>query len=153
MSSSDSKASATTRRVRRDGWTPERQLRFLDTLERTRSVTRAARATGMSRESAYRLRARAGAALFAAAWDKALRSRPAGKHGLSLSGHRRAEDKGHKAGANSRVAKRLRRAILPANPRKVTKLTKLATPPIRSFEKELRELLHGPGRHQRSGGD
>ena len=42
-------------RVRRDGWTPERQLRFLDVLGRTRSVTKAARAAGMSRESAYRL--------------------------------------------------------------------------------------------------
>ena len=57
---------------RRDGWTPARQLRFLDVLARTRSVTRAAAAAGMSRESAYRLRNRPSAALFAAAWDRAL---------------------------------------------------------------------------------
>ena len=56
--------------TRRDGWSAERQLRFLDTLGRTRSVTTAARAAGMSRESAYRLRARA--ALFALLWDRAL---------------------------------------------------------------------------------
>ena len=62
----------TSQRFRRDGWTPARQLRFLDTLGRTRSVTRAAAAAGMSRESAYRLRKRASAALFAAAWDRSL---------------------------------------------------------------------------------
>lgn len=56
-------------RIRRDGWTPERQLRFLETLARTRSVTRAAASAGMSRESAYRLRARRDGALFAAIWD------------------------------------------------------------------------------------
>lgn len=60
-------------RFRHDGWTPRRQLNFLDTLARTRSVTRAAAAAGMSRESAYRLRGRPSAALFAAAWDRALK--------------------------------------------------------------------------------
>lgn len=58
--------------TRRDGWTAERQLRFLDTLARTRSVTTAARAAGMSRESAYRLRTRPAAALFALLWDRAM---------------------------------------------------------------------------------
>ena len=43
---------------RRDGWTPQRQLAFLDTLARTHCIAKAARAAGMSRESAYRLRAR-----------------------------------------------------------------------------------------------
>lgn len=61
-----------TPRIRRDGWTPERQLRFLDALARTRSVTRAAAAVGMSRESAYRLRARPEGPLFGALWDRAL---------------------------------------------------------------------------------
>ena len=56
--------------TRRDGWTTERQLRFLDALVSTRSITKAARSAGMSRESAYRLRDRAG--LFAALWDCAL---------------------------------------------------------------------------------
>ena len=58
-------------RTRRDGWTPERQLRFLDALARTGSVTRAAAFAGMSRESAYRLRNRRDGALFAAAWGRA----------------------------------------------------------------------------------
>jgi hypothetical protein len=48
------------RRIRHDGWTPKRQLDFLAALARSRSVTKAARAVGMSRESAYRLRARLG---------------------------------------------------------------------------------------------
>lgn len=53
-------------------WTPERQLTFLDTLARTRSVTRAAASAGMSRESAYRLRRRPAGGLFAAAWDRVM---------------------------------------------------------------------------------
>lgn len=57
---------------RRDGWTIERQARFIGMLAQTRSVAAAARAVSMGRESAYRLRKRAGAAGFAAAWDAAL---------------------------------------------------------------------------------
>jgi hypothetical protein len=60
------------RRARRDGWTPERQRLFLHELAQTRSIGRSAESVGMSRESAYRLRARPGAASFAAAWDLAL---------------------------------------------------------------------------------
>ena len=59
-------------RVRSDGWTPERQARFLAELAITRSVSKAARKVGMARETAYRLRARAGAESFAAAWDRVL---------------------------------------------------------------------------------
>ena len=57
---------------RRDGWTPVRQLRFLEILLLTRSVTKAAGAAGMSRESAHRLRSRDPRGLFALAWDRAL---------------------------------------------------------------------------------
>ena len=57
---------------RRDGWTPKRQLRFLEVLLLTRSVTTAARTCGMSRESAHRLRSRDPHGLFALAWDRAL---------------------------------------------------------------------------------
>lgn len=56
-------------KCRRDGWTPDRQLRFLGALQHTRSVSDAATAAGMSRESAYRLRNRRDGALFAALWD------------------------------------------------------------------------------------
>src|SRR5687768_2624451 len=61
-------------KTRRDDWTAERQLRFLDALARTGSVTQAAQAAGMTRETAYRLRKRREGALFAAAWDRALKS-------------------------------------------------------------------------------
>jgi len=67
-------------RCRTDGWTAERQLRFLDTLSRTRSISKAAAAAGMSRESAYRLRERREGALFAAFWDEALAFRPVEVH-------------------------------------------------------------------------
>ena len=55
---------------RRDGWTVGRQAAFLRALGLTRSVTKAARAVGMSRESAYRLRARDPHGLFAAIWSQ-----------------------------------------------------------------------------------
>ena len=59
-------------RIRSDGWTAGRQLAFLEALAATRSVTQAGAAAGMSREGAYRLRARDPHGLFAALWDQAL---------------------------------------------------------------------------------
>lgn len=60
------------KRSRRDGWTVQRQADFLGYLAETGSVMGACEAVGMSRNSAYRLRARRGAKSFAAAWDAAL---------------------------------------------------------------------------------
>ena len=60
------------RRIRRDGWTPERQLCFLDALASARNVADAAASAGMSREGAYRLRNRSEGTLFAVLWDRAL---------------------------------------------------------------------------------
>lgn len=59
-------------RARRDGWTAARQAAFLGHLAETGSVAGACEAVGMSRKSAYQLRARPGAENFAAAWDAAL---------------------------------------------------------------------------------
>lgn len=59
-------------RARSDGWSEERQCGFLAQLYLSESVTAAARAVGMTRMSAYRLRARAGAESFAHAWDRVL---------------------------------------------------------------------------------
>jgi hypothetical protein len=59
-------------RTRRDGWTAQRQADFLGMLAETGSVMGACEAVGMSRKSAYALRARPGAESFAAAWDAAL---------------------------------------------------------------------------------
>lgn len=62
-------------RGRADGWTPGRQAAFLGVLAETGSVVAAARAVGMARETAYRLRRREGADSFAAAWDAVARPR------------------------------------------------------------------------------
>jgi hypothetical protein len=62
-------------RTRRDGWTVWRQADFLGMLAETGSVIGAREAVGMSRKSAYALRARPGAESFAAAWDAALGAR------------------------------------------------------------------------------
>jgi hypothetical protein len=61
------------RRLRHDGWSPERQQRFLAALYACGCVATAAEAIGMTARSAYRLRARPGAEAFAAAWDRLLR--------------------------------------------------------------------------------
>ena len=57
---------------RHDGWTAERQRRFIAALGVFGSITPACRAVGMSRKSAYNLRRRADAESFAEAWDIAL---------------------------------------------------------------------------------
>jgi hypothetical protein len=59
-------------KARQDGWTPERQQGFIHRLALCGCPATAARCVGMSRESAYRLRARPGAESFAAVWDRAL---------------------------------------------------------------------------------
>jgi hypothetical protein len=57
---------------RHDGWTPARQINFIAAVSATGVVGSAARAVGMSRKSAYALRARPGSESFARAWDTAL---------------------------------------------------------------------------------
>ncbi|MEQ1597657.1 MAG: hypothetical protein ABL985_21460 [Casimicrobium sp.] len=59
------------RRPRYDGWTEEKQRRFIEVLADTGIVTAAAKAVGMSRESAGRLRRSPQGAAFARAWDAA----------------------------------------------------------------------------------
>jgi hypothetical protein len=59
-------------RRRFDGWTPERQVAFIEALAETACVAEACRAVGMSERSAYSLRARADAISFRNAWDTAL---------------------------------------------------------------------------------
>lgn len=57
---------------RHDGWTPDRERLFLTTLAETGVVTDAARAAGMSRESAYARRNSAAGHAFALGWDAAI---------------------------------------------------------------------------------
>ena len=57
---------------RHDGWTPERQRRFVEALAATACVAESARSVGMSAKSAHRLRARPDSVAFRNAWDAAL---------------------------------------------------------------------------------
>ena len=59
-------------RRRSDGWTAAQQERFILALHVMGSVGQAAKAVGMSRQSAYNLRERAGAESFAKSWDAAI---------------------------------------------------------------------------------
>lgn len=57
--------------ARHDGWTPARQAAFLRELAASRNVAAAARSVGMSRQSAYKLRARLRGQPFDIAWAAA----------------------------------------------------------------------------------
>jgi hypothetical protein len=59
------------RKPRLDGWTEEKQRRFIEVLADTGLVGHAAKAVGMTREGAYKLRRSAHGAAFARAWDAA----------------------------------------------------------------------------------
>ena len=58
---------------RHDGWTAERQRRFLETLSETGCVEHACQQAGMSAQSAYRFRLKPEAENFLKAWNDALR--------------------------------------------------------------------------------
>jgi len=57
---------------RHNGWTADKQARFIDALAETGSVTSAALGVFMTPRSAYYLRSRPEAEAFATAWDMAL---------------------------------------------------------------------------------
>ena len=59
-------------RARRDGWTPERQRRFIHYLAAGCGPSEAAAAVGKTRQTAFDLRRRPGAESFRAAWDAAV---------------------------------------------------------------------------------
>lgn len=58
--------------TRHDGWTRERMIGFLEALVETASVSVAAQSVGMTRQTAYRLRARLIGQPFDLAWEAAL---------------------------------------------------------------------------------
>ena len=58
--------------ARHDGWTPQRQIAFIEALADTGSVAAACKAVDMSQRGAYHLRRQPGAEDFRAAWNKAL---------------------------------------------------------------------------------
>ncbi len=75
MSSNTPPAPKTSLRPQHNGWSPERQQRFLDHLALHGNVSAAARSAGMTKQSAYWLRRQAHSVDFAAAWDAALADR------------------------------------------------------------------------------
>ncbi|WP_448658660.1 LysR family transcriptional regulator [Sphingomonas sp. CJ99] len=68
----DRSAPAAAPPARRARWTPARQRIFLVALSDTGSIAAAARAAGLSRSSAHRLRARLAGTPFDIGWDRAL---------------------------------------------------------------------------------
>ena len=58
--------------ARHDGWTPERQIAFIEALADTGSVDAACKAVNMSTVGAYHLRRQSGATSFRKAWETAL---------------------------------------------------------------------------------
>lgn len=60
------------RKRRADGWSPQKQRAFIEALADGGSVTRAARAVGMSRDACYKLRRSPGAENFDRAWSAAI---------------------------------------------------------------------------------
>src|SRR5438874_5520903 len=58
-------------RPRHDGWTPERQIAFIEALAQCGCVDEACRRVGMSDTSAYELRMRPDGAAFREAWEAA----------------------------------------------------------------------------------
>ncbi|WP_353218094.1 hypothetical protein [Sandarakinorhabdus sp.] len=72
MSSNTPPAPKTFLRPQHNGWSPERQQRFLDHLALHGNVSAAARAAEMTKQSAYWLRAQAHSQDFAQRWDAAL---------------------------------------------------------------------------------
>ena len=59
------------RRPRSDGWTEEKQRRFIEVLADTGRVALAAKAVGLSRQAAYELKRSGDGAAFSRAWDAA----------------------------------------------------------------------------------
>ena len=59
-------------RLRHDGWTPKKQVAFIEALASSGCVDEACRRVGRSRQSAYDLRARPEAGPFREAWEAAL---------------------------------------------------------------------------------
>lgn len=109
-------------RPRHDGWTPERQRGFIDRLVVTGSVARAARAVGMSPQSADTLRKHPQGASFARAWEEVLANGRSYQRDLAIRRSIEGETmpvvyKGGVLGHRVRHDNRLAVAVLTAMPR------------------------------------
>ncbi len=139
---------------RRDGWTPSRQLAFILRLALLGGVASAARAVGMSRESAYRLREHPGAGSFASAWDKALGwgGRRAEDLGMDRAIHGERRDiyyRGRKVGEEVRHDNRLLLAALKRLPPE----THVDPDPVGTLNRLLDEIDPGGAEPPRKSND
>ena len=82
-------------RARHDGWTPEKQREFIETLADTGIVREAAARVGMTEQSAWRLRRRADAQAFDIAWEAAAPSGARRLHSLAWERAIEGTVKGH----------------------------------------------------------
>ena len=108
-------------RVQANGWTPRRQRDFIQSLSVIGNVHRAAKAVGMTKQSAYGLRSRAGAESFAAAWDVALEIGYDRHYEVAIQRARYGIEvpcfyKGKQVGTRRRFDYRLAITVLDANP-------------------------------------
>lgn len=97
--------SATYRRVRADGWTPERRVTFCVNLAASKNVTFAAASVGLSRKAAYALKKRDSD--FAALWQSALSATRTMQAQGNAAEPRRTVKKPRREGNRSIHAKRL----------------------------------------------
>ena len=100
--------SATYRRIRADGWTPERRVTFCVNLASSSNVTFAAASVGLSRKAAYALRKRDPG--FAALWQSALLATQTPKAKGNTADTHRKVNKPPREGNRSDRAQRLAEA-------------------------------------------
>ncbi|HEX8654941.1 MAG TPA: hypothetical protein VF693_06950 [Allosphingosinicella sp.] len=138
-------------KARHDGWTAERQRRFIDLLVITGCVSRSARALGMSPQGAHMLRRHPRAASFNQAWDEALANGRSFQLQLGilrcLEGERRpVMYRGRKVGEQVRYDNSLAIAVLKATAGPEPP----ADDPAAELDRELRRM-RGPGRRTKGG--
>lgn len=148
------------RKPRADGWTPDKQRAFIETLADCGSVALAARAVGMSEQSCYRLRRAPGSEEFCAAWSAAIDAASkrlideAFERALVGSDEPVFDREGHKVGRrfrkNDRMLMFLLRAYAPArfgSPPGASNATPVAEPPpvataLRALAPPVPEVPH-----------
>jgi hypothetical protein len=130
-------------RERLDGWTPERQVRFIQELAETGDVSAACRNVGMSRTSAYGLFNRPDAQSFRQAWEIAMTQATRrladtlfarALHGTTQPVFHGGEQVGERRVFNDRTAMSLLRTLAPERFGKWRETTPISGPPDRGAQ-------------------
>jgi hypothetical protein len=134
--------------ARGNAWTRGKMARFLDALAQSASVSAAAASVGMSRQSAYRLRARLSGQPFDYAWEAAL------EFGLQQLAHAALDralngveepvfHAGEQIGTRTRYDERLTMFLL-ANPARIGRHPFRREAMLHHWEELLDHVEHGP---------